>query len=75
VAGEQIDLVDTQGQINLIAQRPVEAIACFEKVLTVSPNSVETRKMLAEAYKLAGMESLAQKQQEVIESLQKGGGK
>jgi tetratricopeptide (TPR) repeat protein len=75
VAGEQIDLVDTQGQINLIAQRPVEAITCFEKVLSVNPNSLETRKMLAEAYKLAGMESLAQKQQEVIESLQKGGGK
>lgn len=75
VAGEQMDLVDTQGQINLIAGRAVEAIACFEKVLAVNPNSVETRKMLAEAYKLAGMESLAQKQQEVIESLQKGGGK
>lgn len=75
VAGEQIDLVDTQGQINLIAQRPVEAIACFEKVLAVNPNAIETRKMLAEAYKLAGMESLAQKQQEVIESLQKDGGK
>jgi hypothetical protein len=31
--------------------------------------------MLAEAYKLAGMKSLAQKQLEAIESLQKGGGK
>jgi tetratricopeptide (TPR) repeat protein len=75
VAGEQVDLVDTQGQINLIAGRAIEAIACFEKVLAVNPNAIETRKMLAEAYKLAGMESLAQKQQEVVESLQKGGGK
>jgi tetratricopeptide (TPR) repeat protein len=75
IAGEQIDLVDTQGQINLIAQRPVEAIACFEKVLTVNPKAVETRKMLAEAYKAAGMESLAQKQLQQVEVMLKEGGK
>lgn len=73
IAGEQPDLMDTLGQINLIAQRPLDAIACFEKVLAVKPDSIETRKMLAEAYKAAGMESLAKKQLEQVEALGKGG--
>lgn len=72
--------LDTYGQILLIANRPVEAIAKLEAATSFYPNvddtraveaHINSRKQLEKAYRLVNMNELADSQLSVIESMEK----
>lgn len=72
--------LDTYGQILLIANRPVEAIAKLEAATSFYPNvddnravaaHINSRKQLVKAYRLVNMNELADSQLSVIESMEK----
>ncbi|MFN7876724.1 MAG: tetratricopeptide repeat protein [Pirellula sp.] len=72
--------LDTYGQILLIANRPVEAIAKLEAATNFYPNiddtravaaHINSRKQLEKAYRLVNMNELADSQLSVIESMEK----
>lgn len=72
--------LDTYGQILMIANRPVEAIAKLEAATSLYPNMDDTpavaahinsRKQLEKAYRLVNMKELADSQLSVIDSMEK----
>lgn len=72
--------LDTFGQILLIANRPLEAIAKLEAATSFYPNvddtravaaHINSRKQLEKAYRLVNMNELADSQLSVIESMEK----
>jgi tetratricopeptide (TPR) repeat protein len=63
------EILDTYGEILLLAKRPKEAINKFELAIGIDRNRIDTRKKIVVAYKLLGMKELATAQQEVIDSM------
>jgi tetratricopeptide (TPR) repeat protein len=59
-------LLDTQGHIYLLSGQPLDAIAALEKVIRISPDRQDSRQLLAQAYRAAGLEELAQQQEEIV---------
>lgn len=58
---------DTQGEIRLIAKRPLDALTSLELALGLDPTRIHTRELMAKAYRAAGMEDLANQQTKAIE--------
>ncbi|MCU0718195.1 MAG: hypothetical protein MUC83_00710 [Pirellula sp.] len=72
--------LDTYGQILLIANRPVEAIAKLEAATSFYPDAenlpalaahINSRKQLEKAYRLVNMNDLANSQMAMIENMEK----
>ncbi len=52
------ELFDSQGQVRLIAGRPLDAVDSLEKAIGIDPNRVGTRELIIKAYREAGLEDL-----------------
>lgn len=63
------ELYDSQGQIRLIAGRPLDAIDSLEKAIGVDPTRVGTRELIIKAYREAGLEDLATQQAKALSKL------
>lgn len=50
---------DTQGEIRLIADRPLDAVASLEKAIAIDSNRQHTRELMVKAYRAAGADDMA----------------
>lgn len=69
VDGRNAELYDSQGQIRLIAGRPLDAVESLEKAIGINPNRTGTRELIIKAYREAGLEDLAVQQEKSLEKL------
>ncbi len=60
------NLLETQGEIFLLADRPLDAAAVLEKAISIDNRRISSRERLAEAYAKAGLNELATRQQESV---------
>lgn len=63
------ELFDTQGEIRLIAGRPLDALVSLEFAIGIDNNRVHTRELMVKAYRAAGMEEQAIKQERAIKGI------
>jgi tetratricopeptide (TPR) repeat protein len=70
VAGEVGELMDTKGQILVIAGQDIEAIRCFEKAIAQQPGRLKTRERLADLYDKQKMTDMANAQRDAIVFIQ-----
>ncbi|MEQ1826361.1 MAG: hypothetical protein ABL921_10450 [Pirellula sp.] len=70
LAPENADVLDTWGEVLMLARRPREAVNKFELSISFNKKSIPTRKKLAEAYLAAGLEDDAKAVQSVISDLE-----
>ena len=63
------ELFDSQGQIRLIAGRPLDAVESCEKSISMDPNRIGTRELIVKAYRQAKLEDMAVKQEVTLEKL------
>lgn len=70
VAGEVGELMDTKGQILVIAGQDIEAIRCFEKAIAQQPGRLKTRERLVELYEKQKMTDMANAQRDAIVFIQ-----
>jgi tetratricopeptide (TPR) repeat protein len=54
------EFYDSQGEIRLIAERPLDAIESLEKAIGIDPSRRHTHELMVTAYRDAGLEDLAQ---------------
>ena len=59
IAPNNAEFHDTQGEIRLIADRPLDAIESLEKAIGLDPERRRTHELLAKAYRIAGSEDMA----------------
>ncbi len=71
VSPNNADILDTWGEALLAAKRPHEAVNKLEMAIRRDRNRIDTRKKLIAAYETLGMKEMAEKQAEVIHSLEK----
>ena len=64
------EILDTLGDVLLIAKRPQEAIAKFELAIRFDKSRNGTRKKLVTAYRLTGMDGMAEATSKVIEKIE-----
>jgi Flp pilus assembly protein TadD len=57
---------DTQGEILLLAKRPLDAVESLEKAITIERDRRQTRELMVKAYRAAGMEDLAAQQEKML---------
>lgn len=57
---------DTQGEIYLIAGRPLDAIESLEKAIAIASDRRHTRELMVKAYRAAGLEDLAAQQEAML---------
>ncbi len=69
IDGRNPELFDSQGQIRLIAGRPLDAVDSLEKAIGIDPNRVGTRELVVKAYREAGLEDLAVQQERALTKL------
>lgn len=67
---ENPEVLDTYGEILMLADEPKDAINRFEKAIKIDPNRVGTRKKLVTAYEKAGLREMARAQADVVKSLE-----
>lgn len=65
------NFLETQGEIFLIADQPLDAIASLEEALTVDADRITTRKLLLTAYEQANLHDLAETQRRQLEQMGK----
>ena len=65
------ELLDSLGDVLLIAKRPKDAINKFELAVRNDPSRIETRKKLIKAYELNGMQDQAKETKKVIQRMEK----
>lgn len=70
VAGEVGELMDTKGQILVMAGQEIEAIRCFEKAIAQQPGRLKTRERLADLYDKQKMTDMANAQRDAIVFIQ-----
>ena len=63
------ELFDSQGQVRLIAGRPLDAVESLEKAIGIDPSRVGTRELIIKAYREAGLEDLATLQAKALNQL------
>lgn len=63
------ELFDSQGQIRLIAGRPLDAVDSLEKAIGIDPSRIGTRELIVKAYREAGLADLASQQEKLVEKL------
>ena len=65
------EVLDSLGDILMIAKRPKDAINKFELAIHFDPQRMETRKKLVDAYLSNGMEEDAKTLRKVIEKMER----
>lgn len=65
------ELLDSYGEVLVLANRPKEAIIKYEMAIRQDGKRIDTRKRLVEAYQMVGMKELAKAQQTVIDAMEK----
>jgi len=65
------EILDTLGDVLLIAKKPKEAINKFELAIKNDPNRLDTRKKLVGAYQQNGMDDMAKALEKVIKKMEK----
>ena len=60
------DILDTWGEVLMVAKRPQEAINKFEKAIRLDRSRAETRRKLIVAYEACGMKEMAEIQSKLI---------
>ena len=63
------DILDTWGEILLVANRPKEAINKLERAISIDKNRMETREKLVTAYQAAGMKGMEEAQLKAIQDV------
>lgn len=53
------EFYDTQGEIRLIAGRPLDAVASLERAIGINPSREHTHQLMVKAYRAAGLEEMA----------------
>ena len=71
LAPASAEILDTLGDILVIAKRPQEAIGKFEHAVRSDPSRIETRKKLITTYKLLGMDGQAEVTSAVIKEMER----
>ncbi len=67
-----MEIVDTWGEILLIAKQPMEAISKLQTSLSANPSRVRTRELLVRACEQADLPDMARVYRERLEELKKG---
>jgi tetratricopeptide (TPR) repeat protein len=70
LAPENADVLDTWGEVLLLAKRPREAINKLELSISYNKDAIETRKKLLQAYQEAGLEVDAKLLKAVIDKME-----
>jgi tetratricopeptide (TPR) repeat protein len=70
LAPSNADVLDTLGEVLMMAKRPREAVNKFEEAIKHNKKSISTQKKLVEAYRLCGLETDALKLLEHIEKME-----
>lgn len=70
IAGPNAELLDSQGEIRMMAGDYVGAVQSLESAVGLDGERISIRKRLLEAYNQAGMKDMAVVQQQVIDKLQ-----
>lgn len=65
------ELLDSYGEVLVLANRPKEAIIKYEMAIRQDGRRIDTRKRLVEAYQKVGMKELAKAQQAVVDAMEK----
>ncbi|MCC6510428.1 MAG: tetratricopeptide repeat protein [Pirellulaceae bacterium] len=63
------EFYDSQGQIRMIAGRPLDAVESLEKAIGIDPNRINTRDLMVKAYRDAGLDDLARAQEKALAQL------
>lgn len=63
------ELYDSQGQILLIAGRPLDAVDSLEKAIGIDPTRIGSRELIVKAYREAGLEDMAGQQEKMVAKL------
>jgi len=71
LAPQNAELMDTLGDVLVIAKRPIEAIAKYDLAVRFDKTRINTRKKLLEVYQANGMEDMADVIQRVIEKMKR----
>ena len=71
LAPQNAELMDTLGDVLVIAKRPIEAIAKYDLAVHFDKTRISTRKKLLEVYQANGMEDMADVIQRVIEKMER----
>ena len=64
------DILDTWGEVSMIANRPRDAVNKFELALKHDPKRIDIRKKLVVAYRAAGLENMAGTQLKLVQNLE-----
>ncbi|HUP81990.1 MAG TPA: hypothetical protein VM260_25790, partial [Pirellula sp.] len=70
LAPQNAELMDTLGDILVIAKRPIEAIAKYDLAVHFDKTRISSRKKLLEVYQANGMQDMADTIQRVIEKME-----
>jgi len=70
IAPSNADVLDTWGEVLVLANRPKEAINKFELAIRLDLGRMETRQKLVSAYKILGMMADAEQQSKVIATME-----
>ncbi len=65
-----IEVIDTYGEILLIANRPMDAISKLTTSLTANKSRIQTRKLLIRAFDEAGLPEMAQAHRDAVKELE-----
>jgi len=71
LAPQNAELLDTLGDVLVIAKRPIEAIAKYDLAVHFDKARINTRKKLLEVYQANGMQDMADVIQRVIEKMER----
>ncbi len=72
ITGPAAEIFDSQGEVYMHANQPLDAIQSFERAIGMDPGRVKTRQWLINAYEQAGLPAMAETQRKALEKLGAG---
>ncbi len=65
-----VDVLDTWGEVSMIANRPRDAVNKFEWAIKHDSNRLDIRKKLIVAYQTAGLNDMSRTQQKIVQGIE-----
>ncbi len=69
-----VDVLDTWGEISMIANRPRDAVNKFEWAIRQDSSRLDIRKKLVVAYQTAGLKEMSRTQEKIVQGLENNNG-
>ena len=65
-----VDILDTWGEVSMLANRPQDAVNKFERAIRNDTNRIDIRKKLVAAYRAVGLNEMAKTQMQLVQNLE-----